>query len=242
MSTKNTKNNFLEHNRKIPLVIVIFSIYMLHLFFYSILVPLKVRSISMEPNINQNSSLFYSSIGMPNSIFPFHRKIPRGTLVVLAAPYHKPLSIGMHWLNTLYRFITLNIADLNRMKHLGKNPYMVRRVIGIPGDTIYMANNIAQIQPSGNNMKYFTSEFELIDNNYVILSGRQNTRSWPKNLPLMGNTEKVTLRQGEYFVLSDNRNIGNDSSYWGAIGIDQIRGRVLFQYIKKNPTTTPTTN
>ncbi|WGK68515.1 signal peptidase I [Candidatus Haliotispira prima] len=239
MVKKKSGNSFLDYSWKVPIIVVFFSIYILHLFFNTVLIPLRVNSISMEPGINQHSYLFYSSVGMPNNIIPFNRKIPRGTVVVLAAPYHETLPIGLNWLNTVYRFITLNIADLNRMKHLGKNPYMVRRVIGVPGDTIYMTNNIAQIQPESddgrveNRSEYFTSEFELIQKNYVILSDEQKTRDWPKNLPLLGNTERVTLRQGEYFVLADNRDIGNDSSYWGPIGIGQIRGRVLFQYIKK---------
>ncbi|MEM9423585.1 MAG: signal peptidase I [Spirochaetota bacterium] len=230
--TNKKKISFLDRSRKVPLLIVIASIYGIHLFFNSILIPLKVRSISMQPNINQNSYLFYSAIGMPNSFIRFSPNIARGTVVVLSAPYHKPLSLGLSWLNPLYRFITLNLGDLNRMKHLGNNPYMVRRIIGIPGDTIYMTNNIAQIQPGGG--RYFTSEFELIPKNYIILSDEQKTRDWPKSLPLLGNTEKVTLLQGEYFVLADNRDIGNDSSYWGPINIKQIQGRVLFQYIKKN--------
>ena len=238
MPRNKNSNSFLDYNRKIPLHIVIVSIYVLHLFFNVILIPMKVSSVSMQPNINPNSYLLYSPIGMPNNVIPLSRQIPRGAVVVLAAPYHEPLPIGLSWLNTLYRFITLNIGDLNHMKHLGKNPYMVRRVIGIPGDTIHMVNNIAQIQPGRNNdneagqLKYFTSEFELINKNYVILSDEQQIRDWPKNLKLLGNTEPVTLRQDEYFVLSDNRNIGNDSSYWGPIDIKQIRGRVLFQYIK----------
>ncbi len=220
------------------MLIIIVSIYTLHLFFHTILIPLRVKSASMAPNINQNSYLIYSSVGMPHSIIHFSRKISRGSIVVLAAPYHKTLPLGLDWLNTLYRFITLNIGDLNRMKHLGQNPYMVRRVIGIPGDTIYMANNIAQIQPESSENKetgYFTSEFELIQKNYEILSNEQKTRDWPRNLPLLGNTKTVTLRKGEYFVLADNRDIGNDSSYWGPVNIEQIRGRVLFQYFKKKP-------
>ena len=200
-----------------------------------------------KPNINQNSYLFYSSIGMPNSLLPFSQKIPRGTIVVLAPPYHKPPSPNRKWLNTLYRFITLNIGDLNRVKSQGtgqakgQNPYMVRRIIGIPGDTIYMAGNIAQIQTENrkigqteeSQVEYFTSEFELINKDYTIISDSQKNRNWPKNLPLQGNTKKFTLREGEYFALADNRSIGNDSSYWGPVRLEQMRGRVLFQYIKR---------
>lgn len=244
MNRKKNTNSFFEYGPKVPLLIVVLSVYVLHLFFHTLLIPLKVRSASMQPNINQNSYLFYSSIGMPNSLLPFSQKIPRGTIVVLSPPYHKALSGGRKWLNTLYRFITLNIGDLNRVEGQGQNPYMVRRIIGIPGDTVYMAGNIAQIQTESRKSReqqgtaegqreYFTSEFELITKDYTIISDSQKNRNWPKNLPLQGNTQKVTLREGEYFALADNRNIGNDSSYWGPLRLEQIRGRVLFAYIKR---------
>ena len=233
--SKEKKNLFFNQNQKIPLLLAIIIIYAVHLFFNSILIPLKVRSVSMEPTINQNSRLFYSSLGMPNSVIPFTRNIPRGTLIVLSPPYHKPLPMILSWLNPLYRFITLNITDLNQHNYLGNNPYIVRRVIGIPGDTIYTENHITHIQPaSDNNTEYFTSEFELMAQNYTIISNNKTIKqNWPKNLPLLGNTQKITLRHDEYFILSDNRNIGNDSSYWGPVHISNIRGQVLFQYIKK---------
>lgn len=239
MSRKKNKNSFFEYGPKIHISIVILSVYSLHLFFHIILIPLKVRSASMQPNINQNSYLFYSAIGMPNSWLPFSQKIPRGAIVVLSPPYHKSPPSGREWLNALYRFITLNIGDLNRIDRKGQNPYMVRRIIGIPGDTVYMAGNIAQIQtesrkrsnPADEQSEYFTSEFELIKKDYTIIS--EKNRDWPRNLPLQGNTKKFTLREGEYFALADNRSIGNDSSYWGPVRLEQMRGRVLFQYIKR---------
>lgn len=212
--------------KKIPVLLLIALLYGIHLLFSTLLIPLRVESASMQPNLDAGNYVLYTPIGVPNKVMSIRKHLSRGSLVVISPPYHRPLNWWPGFVNSLYRFITFNLKDLN---HNGEsNPYMVRRVVGLPGDTIRITNHIAQIKTKDQN--YFTSEFELADQPYEILSQNSTTKDWPQNLPFLGFTEERTLQKNEYFMLADNRNFGNDSSYWGPILLEQIRGQVFFQY------------
>lgn len=229
MAPKKEKNKYLNQAQvKIPIVIVIASVFIIHLFFSFVLIPIQVKSSSMQPNVASGKRLIYSSVGMPNSFLPFSRNIARGKLVVLRPPYQSELSPFLKWINTFVRLLSLNFIDLEHMSSLGSNPYMLRRVIAVPGDTVRMTVHTAQVKPRGSN--YFTSEFELIPRHYEVDVQNEQTRNWLGNLPFQGNLEELTLRDNEYFVLSDKRSFGNDSSYWGPLPIDNILGQVLFFY------------
>jgi type IV secretory pathway protease TraF len=40
------------------------------------------------------------------------------------------------------------------------------------------------------------------------------------------NSEKITLKENEYFVLGDNRELAMDSRYYGPVSADLIEGPV----------------
>ena len=69
------------------------------------------------------------------------------------------------------------------------NYYMIERVIGLPGETVMVQNGVVYIDGKELEEKY---SFPLMENGGLAL-------------------EKITLDDNEYFVLSDNRNGGEDS-------------------------------
>lgn len=80
----------------------------------------------------------------------------------------------------------------------------IKRIIGIPGDTVKIAESNVYI----NGVK--------LDENYI-----------------MGTTEgdkDVTLGENEYYVLGDNRMASSDSRVFGAIKRNTIRGKVWVVY------------
>lgn len=104
---------------------------------------------------------------------------------------------------------------------------MVKRVVGIPGDSIKIEDNVILIKPEGKN--YFFSEKEIIQVEY-------ETESFPRpdmlseDFPFSGNMSEVVLADDEYFLSGDNRTMSNDSYYWGPVTIDKIKAKVVLEY------------
>ena len=95
-----------------------------------------------------------------------------------------------------------------RLGESNKGPIHIKRVVGLPGDTV-------QIQ-----------------NEQILLDG--TTYVEQKDFPPIQNAgvaeEPITLSGNEYFVLGDNRNSSEDSRFVdiGNIKKDQIIGKVWF--------------
>lgn len=97
--------------------------------------------------------------------------------------------------------------------HYDTKVYLVKRVIGLPGETLYIDEE-GDIYIKGASED---DEFELLEEDFgkaVILSGGRAS-------------ESITLGPDEYFVLGDNRNASLDSRDYmvGNIRRDEIIGR-----------------
>jgi signal peptidase I len=81
----------------------------------------------------------------------------------------------------------------------------VKRVVGLPGETIRMHDG-----------EVFVNEVKL---NEPYLDEKDHS-----------NASELTLGEGEYYVLGDNRAHSNDSRAWGAVPQDNLRGKVWMVY------------
>ncbi|KOY76022.1 Signal peptidase I [Apilactobacillus kunkeei] len=107
------------------------------------------------------------------------------------------------------------------------NDYYVKRVIGLPGDTIsykdgklYVNNKVAD--------QSFISKKQLSEGTrYNPLNGDM-IKNW--SISSLSSTKWVynqnvkVVPKGEYFVLGDNRSISNDSRYWGFVKKSKVLG------------------
>ena len=85
---------------------------------------------------------------------------------------------------------------------------LIKRIIGLPGDTITVANG--RVKVNGNE----------IQEPYIAA-------------PPMYQGEWV-ISEGELFVLGDNRNDSSDSHSWGFLPMEQIVGKAIFIYWPTN--------
>jgi signal peptidase I len=102
----------------------------------------------------------------------------------------------------------------------GNIPF-VKRIVGLPGDTVELRNKELYIDD------------QLMDEPYKIHvdSTTYSADSWtPEELKIRDNYGPVTVPPDSYFVMGDNRDNSNDSRYWGFINRDEIIGRPLFVY------------
>lgn len=98
-----------------------------------------------------------------------------------------------------------------------KNPEVIyiKRVIGLPGESIEIKNGKVFIASTGN------EQFELTEN---YLSKTTKTHSY--NEGQSSDDFKLQLKDKEFFVLGDNRDHSSDSREWGVLPKGNIIGRV----------------
>lgn len=113
------------------------------------------------------------------------------------------------------------------------NRRLVKRVVGLPGDTIAMRNSRLYI--NGTELEYERTRVDgiknLIDDKYVSITFIENLDG--KKHPIMiipHNLERssfgpVTVPEGKYFMMGDNRYNSSDSRYFGFVERNSIIGR-----------------
>lgn len=103
---------------------------------------------------------------------------------------------------------------------------IVKRVIGLPGDTIRMENDQLYI----NDQKY--DEPYLDDFKKQLAEDQLLTDDF--SLETISVDATTVVPEGKYFVLGDNRQITDDSRYFGFVDEETIVGVVYFRYYPLN--------
>ncbi len=146
--------------------------------------PTIVKESSMEPNFNSNDYIFLSK-----TAYKFGREPKHGDVIV-------------------FRTSSEHLLDAN-----GKHKLLIKRVIGLPGDRIKIANG------------------------EVYVNGEADDQSYTKDgdtwLEDRGDDEvfEITVPEGELFCMGDNREVSVDSRSddVGCVDQDTIVGKAVFR-------------
>lgn len=103
----------------------------------------------------------------------------------------------------LYKLSTIDRFDIIVLDEEKDNEKIIKRVIGLPGETVAIKKG-----------KIYIND-KVIDDEYAY--GQTS------------DYNKVTLRDDEYFILGDNRLISKDSRYFGPIKDNEIKGKIVFR-------------
>ena len=86
-----------------------------------------------------------------------------------------------------------------------KGERLIKRVIGLPGEEVYIKDN-----------KIYINDEEIKDYSDSVITA---------------DYKRVKVPDNSYFVLGDNRGGSADSRIIGMISIDEIRGSILFRLV-----------
>ena len=115
---------------------------------------------------------------------------------------------------------------------------VVKRLVGVPGDTIAMRDNVVFVNG------------EPLEESYVVRSGEPldpadaKMRLWQRRYlagtspdgyrPTLRNWGPLVEPADSFLALGDNRDFSYDSRYWGFLGRDRIKGRAILVYYSFN--------
>ncbi len=114
-----------------------------------------------------------------------------------------------------YRFNAPKRGDIVVFRY-PQNPqeYFIKRVIGLPEERVEIRDGSVYIYND-----QYPEGFVLDESAYLA----DNIKTYDLS------EEIVTLHDGEYFVLGDNRNASKDSRSFGAVNKSFLTGRVMFR-------------
>lgn len=117
-----------------------------------------------------------------------------------------------------------------------EDQYFIKRVVGIPGDTVRYANKqifingeaqaqefVAALPPG--RPKYQVLRETLGDAEHLIHQDIYNDNS----------SQEWAVPPGHYFMMGDNRDQSSDSRYWGLVSEDKIVGKAFAIWLHKPP-------
>jgi signal peptidase I len=185
----------------------------------------RIPSGSMIPTLLVGDWLFVNKavygphIPFTNSHLPSFSEPSRYDVVVFVSPYQ---------------------AD-EAQRGSDPTPTLVKRLVGMPGDTLYMragvlyVNGIAQRQGYGsasqpNSGTSQPGDYDTLFDWQHRIELKQSRFGAAPAQPQHDNWGPLLIPSGHYFMMGDNRYESKDSRYWGVVPRENVRGRPSFVY------------
>lgn len=209
-----------EKKHKTSLLIINFLVVyiLINLVFAFLLFPVQQTSDSMIPDFPQDSFSF---------VTPLYNNPKRGDVVLIDEQIIEKQNFFKKVWHNVSSFFTAQRYDSYVNHEYPSTNKQLRRIVGMPGDEIYMKDYVLYIKPQ--NEKHYLTEFELIDSSYN-LTFIAPPSEWNNSIGVKGSFDAIKLNSDEYFLLSDNRLSCADSRIWGSLKKDKFKGRILLTY------------
>jgi signal peptidase I len=118
------------------------------------------------------------------------------------------------------------------------NVNYIKRVIGLPGDTVEVIDKVIYVNDKEINRKEIDGAkiMEDMDDKYRLMKFKfyENSTGDHKHISQLdpdniyqSDYYKVTVPKGHYFVMGDNRDYSSDSRSWGFVPFEYIKGEAV---------------
>lgn len=100
---------------------------------------------------------------------------------------------------------------------------LIKRVIGLPGDTVSMYKN--RLSLNGTPLDYGRVDKEFVTTE--MLGDVEHAVKWQPAAATRDSFRPLTIPEGYYLVLGDNRNNSMDSRYYGLVPASELQGKAI---------------
>jgi len=182
----------------------------------------RIPSGSMIPTLLVGDWLFVNKlvygphIPFTNTKLPGYKRPARGDVVV----FKSPTQVDQPW---------------------DPNPTLVKRLVGMSGDTLYMRNGLLHVNGKPLALSHVSSPdeagFDSVDPlfDWQKAVALKESRFGPAPVqPTHDNWGPLVVPQGHYFMMGDSRYNSKDSRYWSFVPQENIRGQPMFVYYAYN--------
>jgi signal peptidase I len=191
----------------------------------------RIPSGSMIPTLLVGDWLFVNklrygpAIPFTTTLLPGYAEPRRGEVIVFVSPFQQ------------------DEADIGN----DPTPTLVKRMVGMPGDTLHMRQGLLYVNGIAQRQGYATPSADpAIANESNALYAwqsryalRQSRFGGAPAVPTHDGWGPLVVPAGHYFMLGDNRYDSKDSRYWGPVPRRNVRGRPLFVYFSYEPDCKP---
>ena len=106
---------------------------------------------------------------------------------------------------------------------------IIKRVYGLPGDSIEYNNNKLYINGEAVEDKYASNQTDNFNLKDICIAGLRKVRIIT-DIDIENNCNYNTIPEDYYVVLGDNRKVSADSRYYGLISKDKIIGKTRIRF------------
>jgi len=116
------------------------------------------------------------------------------------------------------------ILDGSDMEGYGRKEYLIKRIIGLPGETIRIADGNVYIKEKG------SSDFVQLVESYLAFG----TTTEVMGRGMEYGYDEITLGEDEYYCMGDNRGVSNDSRNLGPFSKKRIKAVAVIRVYPLN--------
>ena len=111
--------------------------------------------------------------------------------------------------------------------------YVVKRIMGIPGDHIHLLDG--QVYRNGEKLNEPYAVHKVGDqqpyrDNFPAVTADIPNKEWQLTMPQYIQGQDIVVPPDSYFAMGDNRDVSYDSRFWGFIPRENLIGRPMFVY------------
>ena len=144
------------------------------------------------------------------------------------------------WIQPIVKYGSIKHGDV--VVFLSMDPrtpdmYIVKRIIGLPGDRIHLREGIVYRNGEKLDEPYVRpgsrDQYEAYRDNFPAVKPEENTNvldDWKLTMGSHIENGDIVVPPNSYFGMGDNRDVSLDSRYWGFITQEHVIGRPMFIY------------
>lgn len=177
----------------------------------------SAMSNSTKNSIEKNETVITSKLRYAIAIKPFISSLT-GKTIIFSRPKRgdiifmtDPRSSRENFIKRFFSYV-IYFATFGNV-NISKKRYLIKRVIGLPNETIEIREKKVYINGS-----FLEESWANINNDLRFLNSEVSGRD---------NFGPYIIGYNEYFVLSDNRDYGYDSRDFGSVNFSFINGKVI---------------